>query len=153
MREKYESLSVSVLRELAKSRGIKGTSGMKKANLVEAMLAKDEEEAAALMGANGFTIFFKITLPNIKWSLIYGIILCTSRALGEFGAVNALSKTRGETFTLPLEIDALYMSGTDTSITSAFAVSSILVIIAIIVLVLRNIFEHRQSDYKKGGQK
>ena len=107
----------------------------------------------ALMGANGFTIFFKITLPNIKWSLIYGIILCTSRALGEFGAVNALSKTRGETFTLPLEIDALYMSGTDTSITSAFAVSSILVIIAIIVLVLRNIFEHRQSDYKKGGQK
>lgn len=116
-------------------------------------LGKDEEEAAALMGANGFTIFFKITLPNIKWSLIYGIILCTSRALGEFGAVNALSKTRGETFTLPLEIDALYMSGTDTSITSAFAVSSILVIIAIIVLVLRNIFEHRQSDYKKGGQK
>ena len=69
--------------------------------------------------------YFKITLPNIKWSLIYGIILCTSRALGEFGAVNALSKTRGETFTLPLEIDALYMSGTDTSITSAFAVSSI----------------------------
>ena len=116
-------------------------------------LGKDEEEAAALMGANGFTIFFKITLPNIKWSLIYGIILCTSRVLGEFGAVNALSKTRGETFTLPLEIDALYMSGTDTSITSAFAVSSILVIIAIIVLVLRNIFEHRQSDYKKGGQK
>ena len=116
-------------------------------------LGKDEEEAAALMGADGFTIFFKITLPNIKWSLIYGIILCTSRALGEFGAVNALSKTRGETFTLPLEIDALYMSGTDTSITSAFAVSSILVIIAIIVLVLRNIFEHRQSDYKKGGQK
>ena len=116
-------------------------------------LGKDEEEAAALMGANGFTIFFKITLPNIKWSLIYGIILCTSRALGEFGAVNALSKTRGETFTLPLEIDALYMSGTDTLITSAFAVSSILVIIAIIVLVLRNIFEHRQSNYKKGGQK
>ena len=59
-------------------------------------LGKDEEEAAALMGANGFTIFFKITLPNIKWSLIYGIILCTSRALGEFGAVNALSKTRGD---------------------------------------------------------
>ena len=56
-------------------------------------LGKDEEEAAALMGADGFTIFFKITLPNIKWSLIYGIILCTSRALGEFGAVNALSKT------------------------------------------------------------
>lgn len=104
---------------------------------------RDEEEAAALMGAGGLKIFFKITFPHIKWALIYGIILCTSRALGEFGAVNALSKTRGETFTLPLEIDALYMSGTESSITAAFAVSSILVIIAVIVLVLRNIFEYR----------
>lgn len=103
---------------------------------------KDEEEAAALMGAKGFTIFRKITLPHMKWGLIYGIILCTARALGEFGAVNALSKTRGETFTLPLEIDALYMSGTRTSITSAFAVSSILVILAIIILFARNIIEH-----------
>ena len=106
---------------------------------------KDEEEAAALMGASGFTIFRKITLPQMKWGLIYGIILCTARALGEFGAVNALSKTRGETFTLPLEIDALYMSGTDTSITAAFAVSSILVLIAIVVLVIRNIFEYRNK--------
>lgn len=104
---------------------------------------KDEEEAAALMGASGLKIFFKITFPQIKWALIYGIILCTSRALGEFGAVNALSKTRGETFTLPLEIDALYMSGTQSSITSAFAASSILVVIAVVVLVLRNIFEYR----------
>ena len=88
--------------------------------------------------------FCKITLPNIKWSLIYGIILCTSRALGEFGAVNALSKTRGETFTLPLEIDALYMSGTDTSITSAFAVSSILSNYSdYSSCIARNIFEHR----------
>ena len=114
---------------------------------------KDEEEAAALMGAGGFKIFFKITFPQIKWALIYGIILCTSRALGEFGAVNALSKTRGETFTLPLEIDALYMSGTDSSITAAFAVSSILVIIAVIVLILKNVFEYRQKNAKKGGVK
>ena len=106
---------------------------------------KDEEEAAALMGAGGFKIFTKITLPQMKWGLIYEIILCTARALGEFGAVNALSKTRGETFTLPLEIDALYMSGTDTSITAAFAVSSILVLIAIVVLVIRNIFEYRNK--------
>ena len=106
---------------------------------------KDEEEAAALMGAGGFKIFTKITLPQMKWGLIYGIILCTARALGEFGAVNALSKTRGETFTLPLEIDALYMSGTDTSIIAAFAVSSILVLIAIVVLVIRNIFEYRNK--------
>lgn len=104
---------------------------------------KDEEEAAALMGASGLTIFRKITLPHMKWGLIYGIILCTARALGEFGAVNALSKTRGETFTLPLEIDALYMSGTESSITSAFAVSSILVIIALMILFARNIIEHR----------
>lgn len=102
----------------------------------------DEEEAAALMGANGFTIFRKITFPHIKWATIYGIILCTARALGEFGAVNALSKTRGKTFTLPLEIDALYLAGSSDSIVSAFAVSSILVIIALIILVLRNIFEH-----------
>ncbi|MDD6446067.1 MAG: ABC transporter permease subunit, partial [Lachnospiraceae bacterium] len=111
---------------------------------------KDEEEAAALMGANGFTIFRRITLPQMKWGLIYGIILCTARALGEFGAVNALSKTRGETFTLPLEIDALYMSGTDTSITAAFAVSSILVLIAVVVLILRNLFEYRS---KRNGRK
>lgn len=107
---------------------------------------KDEEEAAALMGADGFTIFRRITLPQMKWSLIYGIILCTARALGEFGAVNALSKTRGETFTLPLEIDALYMSGTETSITAAFAVSSILVIIALIILFARNFIEHRYKN-------
>lgn len=109
---------------------------------------KDEEEAAALMGASGLTIFRKITLPHMKWGLIYGIILCTARALGEFGAVNALSKTRGETFTLPLEIDALYMSGTESSIISAFAVSSILVIIALMILFARNIIEHRfKTDY------
>lgn len=111
---------------------------------------REEEEAAALMGANGFTIFRKITFPHIKWALLYGIILCTARALGEFGAVNALSKTRGETFTLPLEIDALYLSGSADSITAAFAVSSILVIIAIVVLVLRNIVEYKAKG-KKGA--
>ena len=111
---------------------------------------KDEEEAAALMGASGFTIFRKITLPQMKWGLIYGIILCSARALGEFGAVNALSKTRGETFTLPLEIDALYMSGTTSSITGAFAVSSVLVLIAVVVLILRNIAWYRSQDKQQG---
>lgn len=104
---------------------------------------KDEEEAAALMGAGGFTIFRKITFPHIKWALLYGIILCTARALGEFGAVNALSKTRGATFTLPLEIDALYLSNSADSITAAFAVSSILVIMAVVVLIVRNIVEYK----------
>ena len=103
---------------------------------------KDEEEAAAL-------IFFKITFPQMKWALLYGVILCTSRALGEFGAVNALSKTRGETFTLPLEIDALYMSGTEQSVTAAFAVSSLLVILAVIILFLRNILEYRAKTRRE----
>lgn len=102
---------------------------------------RDEEEAAALMGASGWTIFFRITLPQIKWALLYGIVLCTARALGEFGAVSALSKLRGETFTLPLEIDALYQSGSADAIAAAFAVSSLLVLLAIIVLLLRTFLE------------
>ena len=106
---------------------------------------KAEEEAAALMGASGFTIFRKITFPQIKWGLFYGIILCTARALGEFGAVNALSKARGKTFTLPLEIDALYLSGTSDAITSAFAVSSILVLVSIVILIIKNIVEHKSE--------
>jgi sulfate transport system permease protein len=109
----------------------------------------DEEEAAALMGASGFTIFRKITFPHIKWALLYGVILCTARALGEFGAVNALSKARGKTFTLPLEIDALYLAGSSDSITAAFAVSSILVIMAVTVIVARNILEY-QAGKKQG---
>lgn len=102
-----------------------------------------EEEAAAMMGAKGFTIFRKVTFPHIRWALLYGIILCAARALGEFGAVYAVSKTRGKTFTLPLEVDALYMAGSADSITQAFAVSSLLVMMAIAVLILKQIVEYR----------
>ncbi|MCD8046977.1 MAG: ABC transporter permease subunit [Clostridiales bacterium] len=102
-----------------------------------------EEEAAAMMGAKGFTIFRKITFPHIKWALLYGIILCAARALGEFGAVYAVSKTRGKTFTLPLEVDALYMAGSADSITQAFAVSSLLVMMAIAVLIVKQIVEYK----------
>lgn len=109
---------------------------------------RDEEEAAALMGAFGFTIFRRITFPHIKWGLVYGMILCTARAFGEFGAVYAVSKARGKTFTLPLEVDALYMSGTADSITQAFAVSSLLVGMAVIVLILKNIVEYRAKGKK-----
>jgi len=107
----------------------------------------DEEEAAALMGAGGFRIFRKVTLPNIKWGLLYGIILCTARSLGEFGAVSVVSgHLRGKTDTLPLHVEILF---NEFKLTSAFAVSSILVLIAIIILILRNIVEYRVK--KRGG--
>ena len=109
-----------------------------------------EEEAAGLMGASGFTIFRKITFPHIKWALLYGMILCMARAFGEFGAVYAVSKARGKTFTLPLEIDALYMAGSADSITQAFAVSSLLVAMAIIILILKNFVEYRSK--RKGNE-
>lgn len=103
-----------------------------------------EEEAAALLGAGMLKIFKTITFPHIKWSFLYGSILCLARAMGEFGAVNALSKNRGKTFTLPLEIDALYMSGTSESITATYAVSSLLVIFAIVILIIRNMLEIKE---------
>ncbi len=109
---------------------------------------KDEEEAAALMGANGFKIFTKITLPHIKWALLYGIVLCTARAMGEFGAVSVISgHLRGKTNTLPLHVEILY---NEFNMTAAFAVSSILVIMAVIVLIIRNIVEHKA---KKAGER
>lgn len=102
-----------------------------------------EEEAAVMMGAKGGNIFRRVTMPHIKWALLYGIILCTARAFGEFGAVYAVSKARGKTFTLPLEIDALYMAGGAESITQAFAVSSLLVLLSIVILILKQIVEYR----------
>lgn len=101
----------------------------------------EEEEAAALMGAGRFTIFRKITFPHIKWALLYGVILCTARSLGEFGAVSVVSgHLRGKTNTLPLHVEILF---NEFHLTAAFAVSSILVLIAVIILILRNIVEHR----------
>ncbi|MDR3270426.1 MAG: sulfate ABC transporter permease subunit CysW [Peptococcaceae bacterium] len=101
----------------------------------------DEEEAAALMGAGTFHIFSKITLPHIRWGLLYGMILCTARALGEFGAVSVVSgHLRGKTNTLPLHIEILF---SEFKLTSAFAVSSILVVLAIIILILKNIVQRK----------
>lgn len=107
-------------------------------------LGTDEEEAAALMGANGFTIFRKITFPHIKWALLYGILLCTARAMGEFGAVSVLSgHLQGKTNTMPLYIELLYQ-GYD--FTGAFAVSAILVCMAVVILVLRSVLEHKGKE-------
>lgn len=107
-------------------------------------LGTDEEEAAALMGANGFTIFRKITFPHIKWALLYGIVLCTARAMGEFGAVSVMSgHLQGKTNTMPLYIELLYQ-GYD--FTGAFAVSAILVCMAVVILVLRSVLEHKGKE-------
>lgn len=106
----------------------------------------DEEEAAALMGAGGFTIFRKITFPHIKWAFLYGVILCSARAMGEFGAVSVISgHLRGKTNTLPLHVEILY---NEFKLSEAFAVSSLLVIMAVIILILKNIVEHKA---KKAG--
>ena len=92
-----------------------------------------EEEAAALMGAKGWTIFTKVTFPHIKWAFLYGVVLCTARAMGEFGAVSVLSgHLRGKTNTLPLHVEILY---NEFQYVPAFAVSSILVILAVILLI------------------
>ena len=93
------------------------------------------------MGAGGRTIFRRITFPHIKWALLYGVVLCAARALGEFGAVSVLSgRLRGRTLTLPLYIESLYQ---EYSYAPAFAVSSILVVIAIIILVVRAVIEYK----------
>lgn len=100
----------------------------------------DEEEAAALMGANGLTIFTKVTFPHIKWAFLYGVVLCTARAMGEFGAVSVLSgHLRGKTNTLPLHVEILF---NEFQYVPAFAVSSILVMMAIVILIIRSIVEY-----------
>lgn len=105
---------------------------------------RDEEEAAALMGAGGFTIFRRITFPHIKWALLYGIILCAARAMGEFGAVSVISgHLRGKTNTLPLHVEILY---NEFNTTEAFAVSSILVILAVLILIAKNVVEWKKGE-------
>ena len=105
---------------------------------------KDEEEAAALMGAGGFRIFCRITLPHIKWALLYGIVLCSARAMGEFGAVSVISgHLRGKTNTLPLHVEILY---NEFNTTAAFAVSSILVVLAVVILVIRSLIQQKGKE-------
>ena len=103
----------------------------------------EEEEAAILLGASGWTTFWKITLPNIKWGLLYGVILCNARAMGEFGAVSVVSgHIRGETNTLPLHIEILY---NDYQYSAAFAVSSLLAFLAIFTLLIKTWIEHKKD--------
>jgi len=99
----------------------------------------DEETAAVVLGANGWSVFWRVTLPNIKWALLYGTILAASRSIGEFGAVSVVSgHIRGQTTTLPLEVEMLY---NEYSFTAAFAAASLLTLAAIVTLVIKKMIE------------
>jgi sulfate transport system permease protein len=101
----------------------------------------DEEEAALTLGASGWQTFFRVTLPNVKWALIYGVILCNARAMGEFGAVSVVSgHIRGLTDTMPLHIEILY---NDYQFVAAFAVASLLALLALATLVVKTVAEWR----------
>ncbi len=100
----------------------------------------EEEEASVVLGANGWQTFWRITLPNIKWGLLYGVVLCNARAMGEFGAVSVVSgHIRGETNTLPLHVEILY---NEYDFSGAFAVASLLAFLAVITLVAKKILEN-----------
>jgi sulfate transport system permease protein len=100
-----------------------------------------EEEAALVLGANGLQTFFRVTLPNIKWGLLYGVLLCNARAMGEFGAVSVVSgRIRGLTNTMPLHVEILY---NEYNFVGAFAVASLLALLALVTLVLKSLLEWR----------
>jgi sulfate/thiosulfate transport system permease protein len=103
-----------------------------------------EEEASVSLGANGFQTFLHVTLPNIKWGLLYGVILCSARAIGEFGAVSVVSgHIRGLTNTMPLHIEILY---NEYQFTAAFAVASLMSLLAIFTIIVKNIVEWKLKD-------
>ena len=111
----------------------------------------DEEQAAIVLGATGWQTFWHVTLPNIKWGLIYGVILCNARAMGEFGAVSVVSgHIRGQTNTLPLHVEILY---NEYQSVAAFAVASLLAILALVTLAIKSVAEWRQDAALKASLK
>jgi sulfate transport system permease protein len=103
-----------------------------------------EEEAALTLGATGWQMFWRVTLPNVRWGLLYGVLLCNARAMGEFGAVSVVSgHIRGLTNTMPLHVEILY---NEYNFAAAFAVASLLALLAIVTLVLKGLLEWRQGD-------
>jgi sulfate transport system permease protein len=107
----------------------------------------EQEEAARVLGANGWQIFWRVTLPNIKWALLYGVILCNARAMGEFGAVSVVSgHIRGQTNTMPLHIEIAY---NEYQFAAAFAVASLLALLALVTLALKYVVEQRVKHQKR----
>ena len=110
----------------------------------------EEEEAAVVLGANGWQIFWRVTLPNIKWGLLYGVILCNARAMGEFGAVSVVSgHVRGLTNTMPLHVEILY---NEYNFAAAFAVASLLAVLALVTLALKTLVEWLGRERINRGQ-
>jgi sulfate transport system permease protein len=108
----------------------------------------EEEEAAMVLGAGGWQTFFRVTLPNIKWGLLYGLVLCNARAMGEFGAVSVVSgHIRGETNTLPLHVEILY---NEYAFAASFAVASVLTFLALVTLALKTLIEWQQRRATAG---
>jgi sulfate transport system permease protein len=104
----------------------------------------EDEEAARVLGANGWQMFFRVTLPNIRWALLYGVLLCNARAMGEFGAVSVVSgHIRGLTTTMPLEVEMRY---NEYDYAGAFAVASLLALLALLTLAIKTALEWRYGD-------
>ena len=111
---------------------------------------RDEEEAALVLGASGWQMFRKVTLPNIKWALLYGVILCNARAMGEFGAVSVVSgHIRGLTNTMPLHVEILY---NEYQFAAAFAVASLLALLALVTLAIKTYVEWKASQTVSTGE-
>ncbi len=110
----------------------------------------EDEQAALTLGASGWQTFWRVTLPNVKWALLYGVILCNARAMGEFGAVSVVSgHIRGQTNTLPLHVEILY---NEYNFVAAFAVASLLTLLAMVTLVLKSIIERRAQKTCAHGE-
>jgi len=117
--------------------------------LMEAQ-GREDEEAAVVLGASGWQIFWHVTLPNIKWGLLYGVILCNARAMGEFGAVSVVSgHIRGRTNTMPLYVEILY---NEYNFAAAFAVASLLALLALLTLVVKSVVEWRGQQQLSADQ-